>query len=133
MNTTTFRRTGIALLATVAALPLGLGAVTPAGAAAGSPAKVTASVTDTTPASGQSFRVSGQLTRDGAGIAGRTVKVQTLRNGSWTDLTGARMSTSSSGTYNLGLVLGQTGDRILRVKAILPGPDARKRFVVSVH
>ncbi len=130
---TTFRRTGIALLATAAALPLGLGAVTPVSAETTSPARVTASVTDSTPASGQSFRVSGRLARDGDGIAGRTVKVQTLRDGSWTDLTGARMQTSSTGRYNLGLVLGQTGNRTLRVKAILPGRDAHKRFAVTVH
>ena len=133
MNTTpTFRRAGVALLA-AAVLPLGLGAVSPAGAATDSPARITASVTDTTPASGQLFRVAGKLTRDGDAISGRTVKVQTLRNGSWTDLTGARMTTSSTGGYNLGVVLSQTGDRTLRVKALLPGRDARKRFVVSVH
>ena len=132
-NTPTFRRTGAALLATAAALPLALGAIAPAGAATGSTAQLTASVTDTTPASGQSFRVSGMLSRAGDGIAGRTVKIQTLRDGAWTDLTGARMSTSSSGSYNLGVVLSQTGNRTLRVKAILPGPDAHKRFTVAVH
>lgn len=132
MNTTpTFRRAGVALLA-AAALPLGLGAVTPA-AAKDSPARITATVTDTTPGSGQLFRVAGKLTRDGDAISGRTVKVQTLRDGSWTDLNGARMTTSSTGGYNLGVVLSQTGERTLRVKALLPGRDARKRFVVAVH
>jgi hypothetical protein len=105
----------------------------PATATTGSTARITASVTDTTPASGQSFRVSGLLSRDGDAIPGRTVKVQTLRDGTWTDLTGARMATSSSGSYNLRVVLSQTGDRTLRVKAILPGRDARKRFAVTVH
>lgn len=134
MTTTNFRRrTGFALLATVAAVPLGLGAVSPAGAEDGARAKITASVTDTTPASGESFRVAGRLSRDGAAIAGRTVKVQTLRDGTWSDLTGAKMETSSTGRYNLRLVLSQTGPRTLRVKAILPGRDARKRFFVTVH
>ncbi len=130
---TTFRRTSTALLATVALIPFGLGAVSPVSAETGSKPKITGAVTDATPASGQSFRVSGRLTRDGDAISGRTVKVQTLRDGSWSDLTGARMSTSSTGGYNLGLVLSQTGNRTLRVKAILPGRDAHKRFAVAVH
>ena len=133
MTTNTIRRGSTAVLATVAALPLVLGAVTPAGAETSSAPQITASVTDTTPASGQSFRVLGRLTREAVGVAGRTVKVQALRDGIWTDLTGARMSTSSSGSYDLNVVLSQTGTRTLRVKAILPGPDARKRFVVAVH
>ena len=133
MTITPARRTATVLLAATAALPLALGAVTTADAATGTKASITASVTDSTPASGQLFRVAGTLTRDGDPISGRTVKVQTLRDGSWTDLTGARMTTSSSGGYNLGVVLSQKGERILRVKALLPGPDARKRFKVAVH
>ena len=76
---------------------------------------VTASVTDHSPASGQTFRVSGRLTRGGEAIAGRTVKVQTLRGDTWSDLTGARMATSATGGYALRVVLGQTGQRTLRV------------------
>lgn len=132
-TTTIDRRTGIAILATVAALPLGLGAIAPADALAPARAKITASVSDDTPASGESFRVSGRLTRAGDGIGGRTVKIQARRDGAWTDLTGAQMSTSSTGGYNLGVVLSQTGQRTLRVKAVLPGRDAHKRFVVTVH
>ena len=127
------RRTGVSLLATAAALPLALGVLTPAGADTVSRARITASVTDATPGSGDLFRVAGRLTRDGDAIPGRVVKVQTLRDGRWTDLTGARMTTSSTGGYNLGVVLSQTGERVLRVKAVLPGPDARKRFAVQVH
>lgn len=133
MTNTALPRTSTALLATVATLAVGLGAAPPAGAETGSRAKIIAAVSDTTPASGQLFRVSGRLTRDGVAIPGRTVKVQTLRDGSWTDLTGARMTTTSSGRYDLGVVLGQTGARTLRVKAILPGRDARDRFAVTVH
>ena len=127
---TTTRRT-TALLATVAALPLAAGMLNPA--VAGDQARITAKVTDTTPASGQEFRVSGRLSRDGDPIAGRTVKVQTLRDGSWENLTGAHMSTSSTGRYNLGVILSQTGERTLRVVGKLPGRDARKRFEVTVH
>ena len=82
---------------------------------------------------GETFRVSGKLTRDGRAIAGRTVKVQTLRGGVWQDLSGASMTTSSTGGYNLRLILGSTGVRDLRVVGIVAGPDPRKRFTVTVH
>jgi hypothetical protein len=131
MSTTHLRTAAALVLAT--ALPLGLGALPSAGAAGTGPATISASVTDSTPASGQLFRVSGRLTRDGDGIGGKTVKVQTLRDGSWSTLTGAQMKTSSTGGYDLGVVLSQTGKRTLRVKALLPGRDPRKRFVVTVH
>lgn len=133
MTTSRTRRTGTtALLAATAALPLAAGLLaSPAEAA--SHARITASVTDSTPASGQEFRVKGKLTRDGDPIAGRTVKVQTRRDGSWENLTGAHMSTSSTGGYNLRLVLGQTGDRTLRVVGKVPGRNAFKRFHVTVH
>jgi len=140
MTTTTTpqssRRT--ALLAATAAVPLAtgllaLGPVAAADAADRPRARVTASVTDATPASGQTFRVSGRLTRGGDAITGRTVKVQTLRDGTWSDLTGARMATSSGGGYSLHVVLSQTGQRTLRVVGVLPGRNAFERFGVSVH
>jgi hypothetical protein len=132
-RTTTVRRTGVALATGLAAFPLALGVLAPAGAAAPAAARITASVTDSSPASGETFRVSGRLTRGGTGLAGRTVRVQTLRDGDWSNLTGAQMSTSSTGRYNLRLVLGQTGTRTLRVVGVVDGPNPRKRFVVQVH
>ncbi len=130
--TTTTRRTA-ALLAPLAALPLALGTLVPAEAAQGDRARITASVTDTTPASGQTFRVTGRLTRGGEAVAGWTVKVQTLRDGSWSNLTGARMSTSDRGRYKLRVVLSQTGQRTLRVVGVVPGHNAFQRFGVTVH
>ena len=127
----TTRRTA-ALLAPLAALPLALGTMSPADAAQDR-ARITASASDATPASGQTFHVSGRLTRDGDGLAGRTVKVQTLRDGAWTNLTGARMDTSSTGGYDLRVVLSQTGQRTLRVVGVLPGRNAFDRFTVNVH
>ena len=128
----TTRRT-TALLAATAALPLAAGMLLTPAEAAGSTARITASVTDSTPASGQEFRVSGRLTRDGDAIADRTARVQTLRAGTWENLTGARMVTSDTGRYSLRLALGQTGERQLRVVGVVPGPDAFKRFTVTVH
>ena len=131
-RTTTLRRAA-ALLAPVAALPLVTGLLAPADAAEPVRARITVSVTDSTPASGETFRVSGRLTRGGEAVAGRTVKVQTLRNGSWSDLTGARMTTSGSGTYGLRVILGQGGRRTLRVVGVVPGRNAFERFTVRVH
>lgn len=131
--TTTLRRTA-ALLAPTTALPLALGLLAaPAQAADREPARITASVTDATPGTGQTFHVAGRLTRDGDPVAGRTVRVQARRDGGWENLTGARMTTSSQGGYDLRLVLGQRGYRTLRVLARLPGRNAAHRFTVTVH
>lgn len=131
-TTTTTRRT-TALLAATAALPLAAGLLASPAEAAGSPNRITASVTDSTPASGQEFRVRGKLSRDGDPIAGHTVQVQTLRDGSWSNLTGAHVETSDTGRYNLRVILGQTGERTLRVVGKVPGRNPHQRFVVTVH
>jgi len=137
MKTHSTTRRAATALAPVAALTLATGLRTigadTAGAATQPRARVTASVSDHTPASGQTFRVSGRLTRGGEAIAGRTVRVQTLRDGSWSDLAGARMATSATGGYALRVVLSQTGQRTLRVVGRVPGRDAFERFTVSVH
>lgn len=99
----------------------------------GRPAQITAKVTDSTPASGETFRVAGVLSRDGDALAGKTVKVQTLRNGAWQNISGASMATSSTGKYNLRLVLSQKGERKLRVVGVVAGVDPTKRFTVTVH
>lgn len=123
----------LAALAPVVVAAVG-GALTPALASdASAPATITRWVSDTTPASGETFRVGGKLTRDGSALAGKTVKVQTLRNGVWQNISGASMTTSSTGKYNLRLVLSQKGERTMRVVAVLPGPDPVKRFIVTVH
>lgn len=123
----------LAALAPVVVAAVG-GALTPALASdASAPATITRWVSDTTPASGETFRVGGKLTRDGSALAGKTVKVQTLRNGAWQNISGASMTTSSTGKYNLRLVLSQKGERTMRVVAVLPGVDPVKRFIVTVH
>lgn len=120
-------------LTAAAIIAAGLTAVPAYAAEAATPAKVTAAVSDATPASGQTFRVSGALSKDGDALAGKTVKVQTLRNGAWENISGASMKTSSTGKYNLRLVLSSKGKRTMRVVAVLPGVDPVKGFAVTVH
>jgi hypothetical protein len=133
MNTL-LRRHLTTLLAGALVAPVGLAvAAGPAAATDGDRPRITAHVTDSTPASGETFRVYGRLSRDGDAISGRTVKVQTLRDGEWENLSGAAMQTGSEGGYNLRVVLSQTGPRTLRVVGVVPGPKARKRFSVTVH
>lgn len=120
-------------LAAAAVVAAGLTAVPAYAAEAAAPAQITAKVTDSTPASGETFRVAGMLSRDGDALAGKTVKVQTLRNGTWQNISGASMATSSTGKYNLRLVLSQKGKRTMRVVAVLPGVDPVKGFAVTVH
>lgn len=120
-------------LAAAAVVAAGLTAVPAYAADAAAPAQITAKVTDSTPASGETFRVAGMLSRDGDALAGKTVKVQTLRNGTWQNISGASMATSSTGKYNLRLVLSQKGKRTMRVVAVLPGVDPVKGFAVTVH
>lgn len=120
-------------LTAAAVIAAGLTAVPAYAAEAAAPAQITAKVTDSTPASGETFRVAGVLSRDGDTLAGKTVKVQTLRDGTWQNISGASMATSSTGKYNLRLVLSQKDKRTMRVVAVLPGVDPVKGFVVTVH
>lgn len=120
-------------LTAAAVIAAGLTAVPAYAAEAAAPPQITARVTDSTPASGETFRVAGVLSRDGDALAGKTVKVQTLRNGAWQNISGASMATSSTGKYNLRLVLSQKGERKLRVVGVVPGVDPAKRFTVTVH
>ncbi|WP_109508630.1 hypothetical protein [Nocardioides speluncae] len=120
-------------LTAAAVVAAGLTALPAYAAEAAAPAQITARVTDSTPASGETFRVAGVLTRDGDTLAGKKVQVQTLRNGTWQNISGASMATSSTGKYNLRLILSQKGERKLRVVATVPGNDPAKRFVVTVH
>ncbi|UMG93884.1 hypothetical protein [Nocardioides sp. TF02-7] len=91
---------------------------------------------DTTPASGEQFVLTGRLTGPlGQGRAG-VVKVQTLRGGTFVDLTGARVSTDGDGDYRVRVVLGQTGPRVLRVVGNPAGSDLRnahRRVQLAVH
>lgn len=123
---------------------LGLAAVVSSAAILAGPADaevrpralVSASASDTTPASGQQFVITGRLTGPlGVGRAG-VVKVQTLRDGVFVDLTGARVATDGDGDYRVRVVLGQSGDRTLRIVGNPAGDSLRnglRKVAVSVH
>jgi hypothetical protein len=110
------RRTSAAALAAastalVLALPDG------SASAADRPAsRITVHTSDTTPQSGEQFVLTGRLTTAaGNALANGTVRVQTLRAGAWTNLTGAHVTTGSNGGYRVRVILSQKGERDLRV------------------
>lgn len=92
-------------------------------------------VSDYTPKSGQVFVVRGRYTHDGSVAAGHTVRLQTYGQGRWANITGARVTTRSDGTYRLRVILSARGVRDLRMVG-LAGDGHRNtfhRFVVQVH
>ena len=101
----------------------------------GSAASVTAHVSNANPVSGKTFRVSGELTENNKPAADQVVKIQAMQNGSWKQLTGARIRTDSQGDYSLRVVLDTTGQRELRVVGVGVGsqPNAYQPFTVQVH
>lgn len=121
--------------AAAALLPLTLSAMPAQAACLCSDTAITAKASDRTPASGQEFSVRGRFVDAGEPAANQVVKVQTLRDGHWEQLSGAKVRTSSEGRYRVRLVLSQRGDRDLRVVGVAAGegPNARKRFTVRVH
>jgi hypothetical protein len=129
----TARRT----VATVGALAAAvtLVAATPAQSATLTPSKVSVSTTDSTPASGQTFRLYGAVRSEGHKVAA-TMLVQTYRNGHWVQLPGAVMQTNRDDTYRIRVVLQMKGKRQLRVVAD-PTPagisNARTTISVTVH
>jgi hypothetical protein len=123
---------GAAALAVVAPLAFIAG---PAQAAAPA-SSITAVPNDSTPASGQTFRVSGLFIAQGKPADHLVVKMQMMSvNGQWAPVSGAKMLTRSDGTYTMRLILERKGDRELRAIGVVPGParDAFKRFEVKVH
>jgi hypothetical protein len=96
---------------------------------------ITAVPSDNTPASGQTFRVSGLFIAQGKPADHLLVKMQSFTGGHWVQLSGAEMKTSSTGTYTMRLILQAKGDRTLRAVGVVPGPahDAFKQFHVTVH
>ncbi len=113
----------------------GLVATAHAQPAAPTPARITVHVSDSTPASGEQFVVRGTFLRGGEPAQSRPVKVQARRDGSWTQLSGARVTTNSEGGYRVRLILSQTGQRDLRVVGVSPkgNRNAFHRFSVTVH
>lgn len=130
-------RNKIAAAALVAAIPLSAVAAFAAGSAeAAAPhASITAMVSDPTPASGKAFTVSGTFTENNKAAAGQVVKIQTLRNGTWQPITGARERTTGAGGYKLKVILSSKGARQLRVVGVGTGHErnARQPFAVTVH
>lgn len=98
-------------------------------------ATITAHATDTTPASGQTFRTVGRFTINGHPAVDHVVKVQTFRNGAWQQLKGAKMLTNNGGDYKMRIILQQKGLRHLRAVGVTGDghPNAFKQFTVTVH
>jgi hypothetical protein len=97
--------------------------------------RISAFVSDSTPASGEQFVVHGKFFRFGEPAADRPVKVQAWRDGAWNQLTGARVTTNDNGGYRMRLILSQTGKRDLRFVGVSPNGarNAFHRFSVTVH
>jgi hypothetical protein len=101
----------------------------------GSAASVTATASTSKPVSGKTFRVSGEFTENNKPAADQVVKIQALHDGSYQQLTGAKIRTDSQGDYSLRVVLDTTGHRELRVVGVGVGsqPNAYQPFSVQVH
>ena len=94
---------------------------------AGTPAKsrITINPSDSNPDVGEQFVLRGRMTSLGHPVAGVRVRVQTYRDGGWVQLKGATVSTDVDGRYRVRVVLGQDGDRDLRVVGNPAGDDIR--------
>ena len=89
---------------------------TPALSTTLTPSKVSVSTTDSTPASGQTFRLSGAVSSEGHQVPA-TIHVMTYRNGHWVQVSGATMQTNRDNAYRIRIVLQMKGKRQLRVVA----------------
>jgi hypothetical protein len=129
----TARRT----VATLGALAVAatLVAASPAQSTTLTPSRVTAHSTDSTPASGQTFRLYGAVRSEGAKVPA-TITVKTYRNGNWVPLTGATVRTNRSDSYHVRVILQMKGKRLLRVVAD-PKPagvsSSQTTVTVTVH
>ena len=107
----------------------------PAQAATPAPSTVTVHNSDSTPAVGQQFRLSGAVISGGVRVPA-TVRVKTLQNGKWVQLRGAVEATNRQNRYNIGVVLSLKGKRMLRVVGTPKSASiavARNTFPVTVH
>ncbi|GAA2142780.1 hypothetical protein GCM10009844_14320 [Nocardioides koreensis] len=130
MHTSTRRVTAL-----VGAIAATMTATAPAGAAALAPSRITVHATDTTPTSGQLFRLQGSVWSSGETVPA-TVRVKTFRNGAWVRLPGAVTETNRDNRYNLGIRLQMKGERLLRVIGDPADPEistARRTITVTVH
>ena len=124
-------------VATVGALAAAVTMVAAAPAQSATPttSKVSVSTTDSTPASGQTFRLYGAVQSGGHKVAA-TMHVLTYRNGHWVQLPGATMQTNRDNTYRIRIVLQMKGHRQLRVVGdpVAAGlGNARTTISVTVH
>jgi hypothetical protein len=132
-------RNKIAAAALLAVLPLSALAVAEGAAnaaSAGPQAKITAQVSDKTPASGKAFTVSGKFTIGGQAAGEEVVKVQAKQpNGTWKVLPGAKELTTSKGAYNIEVILNAKGQRDLRAVGVGLDtlPNGYRAFGVNVH
>ena len=124
-------------VALLAVLPLtAIGAAGAAEATSAPQAKISANVSDVTPASGKTFTVSGTFTERGKAAPRHIVKIQAEQaNGTWKTLTGARERTTTKGAYRLRVILEAKGRRHLRVVGVGTGaqPNATRPLTVAVH
>ena len=132
MNTHARRTT--AVVGTLAAATTLL-ATAPAQSATLAPSRVTVHSTDYTPASGQTFRLSGAVWSGGHRVPA-TVRVKTWRHGTWVQLAGAVVQTNRFNRYNVRVILQMKGQRQLRVVGD-PRPagirTSHKDITVTVH
>lgn len=133
LRQTTAAAGAVATATTALALALPVETAT---AAARPASKVTVHASDPTPGSGREFVLAGRLTGpSGGALDNGAVRVQTLRAGEWTNLTGAHVTTGSDGRYRVRVVLSQRGKRDLRVVGDPAGDrlrNARARTAVTV-
>ena len=133
MNNTTRRAT--AVVGAVAAATCLAAVSAPAQSATLAPSRVTVQTTDSTPASGQTFRLSGAVQSEGVRVPA-TIRVQTFRKGAWVQLRGAVMETNRFNRYKIRIILQMKGERQLRVIGDPQSEDintARKTITVTVH
>ncbi|MGN6132552.1 MAG: hypothetical protein ACTHOK_19650 [Nocardioidaceae bacterium] len=108
----------------------------PVPAATLAPSQITVHATDTTPASGQTFRLYGLVTSKGDPLSDAVVRVKTLRDDAWVRLPGAVVQTNTAGQYRVRVILQMKGTRLLRVVADPAGTtvaNSRADLTVTVH
>lgn len=129
------RALGASALAALVPAVLVAGSIQTADAASTATSSITVTSSDYTPASGQTFYVSGLFVDQGVPADHEPVKVQRLFQGTWTTLDGAVVRTTGDGHYRLRVILQTTGVRYLRVVGVTAGPahDTFKRFTETVH
>jgi len=140
MSNTSRRRTAVTAVTavlTLAAAGTSLAALAPAQAQAPTllPSRISVHTTDTTPASGEQFVLSGAVWSQHLRVPA-TVRVKAFRNGSWHQLPGAVHETNRDNRYHLRITLQMPGERQLKVVGDPRDPTiatAVTVFSVTVH